>query len=244
MRRQFWRFKLAVPFLRAEKEQLVLCILIQLLITFARMTPDKRLNQLEPIVADVLQKVDRLIEGNGQIINEVSKIPGIEKKVNVIATGLAELTIDVQEGFANIRQEISQVDDKISRVDENIRQEISKVDNKISRVDENIRQELSRVDDKISRVDESIRQEISRVDDKISRIDENIREEISRVDDKISRVDENIRQEISRVDNNISRVDENIRQEISKVDGKVDDLRFEMNQRFDQLVTLIQGRLK
>ena len=32
------------------------------------MTPDKRLNQLEPLVADVLQKVDRLIEGQGQLV--------------------------------------------------------------------------------------------------------------------------------------------------------------------------------
>ena len=70
------------------------------------MTPDKRLNQLEPIVADVVQKVDRLIEGNGQIINEVSKIPGIEKNVNIVATGLAELTINVNQRFDQQQQQI------------------------------------------------------------------------------------------------------------------------------------------
>lgn len=32
------------------------------------MTPDKRLNQIEPIMADVLQKVDRLVEGQGQLV--------------------------------------------------------------------------------------------------------------------------------------------------------------------------------
>lgn len=50
--------------------------LILKLVAFASMTPDRRLNQLEPIVAVVLQKVDRLIEGNGQIINEVSNDTG------------------------------------------------------------------------------------------------------------------------------------------------------------------------
>lgn len=32
------------------------------------MTPDKRLNQIQPIMADVLQKVDRLVEGQGQLV--------------------------------------------------------------------------------------------------------------------------------------------------------------------------------
>lgn len=45
------------------------------------MTPEKRLNQIETELADVVQKVDRIIEGNGQIIGEVSKIPGIGRKV-------------------------------------------------------------------------------------------------------------------------------------------------------------------
>lgn len=32
------------------------------------MTPDKRLDQIEPVMADVLQKVDRLVEGQGQLV--------------------------------------------------------------------------------------------------------------------------------------------------------------------------------
>ena len=76
--------------------------------TLGFITPDKRLNQLEPKVAHVVQKVDRLIEGNSQIINEVSKIPGIEKKVNVIDTGLAELTISVNQRFEQVDQRFDQ----------------------------------------------------------------------------------------------------------------------------------------
>ena len=49
------------------------------------MTPDKRLNQLEPLVADVLQKVDRLIEGQGQL---VELVVGIKAEVEQVkATG-------------------------------------------------------------------------------------------------------------------------------------------------------------
>ncbi len=36
------------------------------------MTPKERLDQLEPLLADGLQKIDRLIEGQSQIINEIS----------------------------------------------------------------------------------------------------------------------------------------------------------------------------
>ena len=33
------------------------------------MTPDRRLDQLEPLMADSLQKIDRLIEGQGKILD-------------------------------------------------------------------------------------------------------------------------------------------------------------------------------
>ncbi len=32
------------------------------------MTPNRRLDQLEPLKADSLQKIDRLIEGQGQLV--------------------------------------------------------------------------------------------------------------------------------------------------------------------------------
>ena len=46
------------------------------------MTPNERLDQLEPLLADGLQKIDRLIEGQSQIIGEVSKISGMESKIS------------------------------------------------------------------------------------------------------------------------------------------------------------------
>lgn len=82
------------------------------------MTPDKRLNQSEPVVADVVQKVDRLIEGNGQIIHEASKIPGIEKNVSTIAIGLVELTINVNQRFDEVSNQFTQVNDRFEQVDD------------------------------------------------------------------------------------------------------------------------------
>lgn len=77
------------------------------------MTPDKRLDQLEPVVADVLRKVDRLIEGQGQIINEVSKISeitnqvskisAIDKKATTTAEAVAKLTVTTQRQYEELK---------------------------------------------------------------------------------------------------------------------------------------------
>ena len=48
---------------------------------FACMRSEQRLNQIEPVIAEVLQKVDRLVDGQGLILNEVAKIKGIEAEV-------------------------------------------------------------------------------------------------------------------------------------------------------------------
>jgi hypothetical protein len=37
------------------------------------MTPERRLDQLEPLMADALQKIDRLIEGQGKLIDIVTR---------------------------------------------------------------------------------------------------------------------------------------------------------------------------
>ena len=59
------------------------------------MTPDKRLNQIEPIIAEVAQKVDRLVDTTGTILHETSKIQGIEEKVGDIDTKVSELDTKV-----------------------------------------------------------------------------------------------------------------------------------------------------
>lgn len=75
------------------------------------MTPDRRLDQLEPLIADVLQKVDRLVEGQGQVL-EVSV--RADQNAEVAARGVANLTVETQKGFSDVQQDISQVDRNIS----------------------------------------------------------------------------------------------------------------------------------
>lgn len=96
------------------------------------MTPDKRLNQIEPVLADVVQKVDRLIEGNGQIIHEVSKLPGIEKNVSVVAFGLAELTINVNQRFDQIDGRFEQQQQQIDDLREEMQKEFQQLDTKMN----------------------------------------------------------------------------------------------------------------
>lgn len=72
------------------------------------MTPDRRLDQLEPLVADVLQKVDRLIEGQGQLFNITTRA---DQNAELAARGVANLTTEVQKGFLDVRQDIADIKD-------------------------------------------------------------------------------------------------------------------------------------
>ncbi len=75
------------------------------------MTPDRRLDQLEPLMADVLQKVDRLIEGQGQLVELATttkaELDQVKATGEITATGLANLTTYVQQGFANVQQDMA-----------------------------------------------------------------------------------------------------------------------------------------
>ena len=64
------------------------------------MTPDRRLDQLEPLMADSLQKIDRLIEGQGQILEVATRA---EQKADTTAKGVADLTISTQKQFDELR---------------------------------------------------------------------------------------------------------------------------------------------
>ncbi|WP_223860415.1 hypothetical protein [Spirosoma validum] len=64
------------------------------------MTPDRRLDQLEPLMADSLQKIDRLIEGQGQIIEIATRA---DQKADMTAKGIAELTVLTQKQFDELR---------------------------------------------------------------------------------------------------------------------------------------------
>ncbi len=64
------------------------------------MTPDRRLDQIEPLMADVLQKVDRLIEGQGQIVELAVRA---NQKADTIAKGVADLTLTSQDQVDQLR---------------------------------------------------------------------------------------------------------------------------------------------
>lgn len=84
------------------------------------MTPDRRLNQLEPVVADVLQKVDRLIEGQGQLVelatSTKAELQQVKATGEITANGLAKLTLVVTD----LRDEIRQRFDKNEQAQQEI----------------------------------------------------------------------------------------------------------------------------
>lgn len=71
------------------------------------MTPGERLNQLEPLVADALQKIDRLIEGQGKIVDLATKteqrVNKIEQNVGITADAIAKLTVSTQRQYEELK---------------------------------------------------------------------------------------------------------------------------------------------
>jgi len=71
------------------------------------MTPNERLDQLEPLVADALQKIDRLIEGQGKILDLATKteqqVKKIEQKVGNTAQAVAKLTVSSQRQYEELK---------------------------------------------------------------------------------------------------------------------------------------------
>lgn len=81
------------------------------------MTPDRRLDQIEPLIADVLQKTDRLIEGQGQLMEVAVRA---DQNTETTARGVASLTVYVQQEFTDLRQDVAQNNAKIGEVDRKI----------------------------------------------------------------------------------------------------------------------------
>lgn len=71
------------------------------------MTPNERLDQLEPLVADALQKIDRLIEGQGKILdlatNTEQRVSKIEHKIGSTAQAIAKLTVSTQRQYEELK---------------------------------------------------------------------------------------------------------------------------------------------
>lgn len=84
------------------------------------MTPDRRLDQIEPLIADVLQKVDRLIEGQGQLVelatSTKAELEQVKKTGEITASGLAKLTLL----FNSLQDEIRQRFDKSDQAQQEI----------------------------------------------------------------------------------------------------------------------------
>ncbi|MVM32948.1 hypothetical protein GO755_23105 [Spirosoma sp. HMF4905] len=124
------------------------------------MTPDRRLDQLEPLMADSLQKIDRLIEGQGQILeiatradqkadttakglaNLTIKVNGIADKVDLLANDQTEFRQEVRQEFQEIRQEFGQKFDQVNQKFEQVNQ---KIDTEIG----GLRQEINQRFDKL-----------------------------------------------------------------------------------------------
>jgi peptidoglycan hydrolase CwlO-like protein len=58
------------------------------------MTPNRRLDQLEPLMADALQKIDRLIEGQGQLVEVTTSI---KAELDEVKGDLVEVKSDLTE---------------------------------------------------------------------------------------------------------------------------------------------------
>lgn len=70
------------------------------------MTPDKRLDQIEPVLADVALKTDRLIESNGQILEVATRA---DSNAKLAAKGVADLTIEMRQQFGQQQNQIDQI---------------------------------------------------------------------------------------------------------------------------------------
>lgn len=67
------------------------------------MTPDKRLDQIELVLADVALKTDRLIESNGQILEVATRA---DSNAKLAAKGVADLTIEMRQQFGQQQNQI------------------------------------------------------------------------------------------------------------------------------------------
>lgn len=71
---------------------------------FDTMNPNKRLDQIEPVMADVLQKVDRLIEGHGQLVEMVvSTKAELKAAGESTARAVANLTVTTQKQYEELK---------------------------------------------------------------------------------------------------------------------------------------------
>lgn len=114
------------------------------------MTPDRRLDQLEPLMADSLQKTDRLIEGQGQLMEIATRadqkadttakgVVNLTLRVNQIAEEQADFRSEVRQEIANFRNEVRE--DGVNFRSE-VRQDITDFRSEVSQEVANFRDEV------------------------------------------------------------------------------------------------------
>lgn len=84
------------------------------------MTPDKRLDQLEPLIADIAQKQDRMLDLMGLIVDKTAKVDGIEDKANIIANGVAHLTTAINQQFTQVNTDLTFLKDGQTRLESSL----------------------------------------------------------------------------------------------------------------------------
>ena len=94
------------------------------------MTPEERLNQLEPIMAEVSAQVDRVTAQNRQLINTVTQqsddIQLLLRETSVIKQDVSETKVDVSEmkvdiselkkGQSRLEQDVSGLNQKLDLI--------------------------------------------------------------------------------------------------------------------------------
>ncbi len=108
------------------------------------MTPDKRLDQIEPVLADVALKTDRLIESNGQIFDVATRA---DTNARIAAKGIADLTIEMRQQFGKhqnqidqLRTEMNEQFGQVTSQFEQVAVEFAQIDNRFAQVDNRFNQ--------------------------------------------------------------------------------------------------------
>lgn len=105
------------------------------------MTPDRRLDQIEPILADVAQKTDRLIESNGQILEIALRA---DSNAKLAAKGVADLTIEMRQRFERVDQRFAEqkadIDQRFNEQKADIDQRFDQQQNQL----DDLRQEMQK----------------------------------------------------------------------------------------------------
>ncbi|GAB4032891.1 hypothetical protein [Spirosoma jeollabukense] len=118
------------------------------------MTPDKRLDQIEPVLADVAQKTDRLIESNGQILEVALRA---DTNAKIAAKGVADLTVEMRQQFGQVGQRFDSVD-----------QQFEQQQNQIDGLRQEVQQGFQEVNQKFAQVEKTQQQILTLLLDRLS----------------------------------------------------------------------------